>query len=78
MNEFSQYIKLIGKGKRAGKYLSQEQAYQAFRMLLEQEVEPEQIGAFLMLLRVREESEEELAGFVQASREYIEPDIKTI
>ena len=70
MNEFSQYIKLIGKGKKAGKYLTQKQAYDAFNLVLNKQAEPEQIGAFLMLLRVREESEAELAGFVQASREH--------
>ena len=78
MNEFSQYIKLIGKGKRAGKYLSQTQAYDAFKMVLNQQAEPEQIGAFLMLLRVREESEEELAGFVQESGEYVSTDLKAL
>lgn len=70
MNEFSQYVKIIGKGKRAGKYLTQEQAYNAYKLLLGGEAEPEQVGAFLMLLRVREESSEELAGFVQACREH--------
>ncbi|MFT6529417.1 MAG: anthranilate phosphoribosyltransferase [Psychrosphaera sp.] len=70
MNEFSQYIKLIGKGKKSGKYLTQEQANDAFHLLLTGQAEPEQVGAFLMLLRVREESEQELAGFVQAAREY--------
>ena len=48
MNEFSQYIKLIGKGKNAGKYLTMEQAYSAFYLLLKGQAEPEQIGAFLM------------------------------
>jgi anthranilate phosphoribosyltransferase len=32
-------------------------------------VEPIQLGAFLMLMRVKEETPEELAGFVQAARE---------
>lgn len=68
MNEFSQYIKIIGRGKRAGKYLTVEQAYQAFLLLLSDKVAPEQAGAFLMLLRMREESAEELAGFVKACR----------
>ena len=56
MNEFSQYIKIIGKGKRAGRYLTVEEAYQAFQLILNNKAQPEQIGAFLMLLRVREES----------------------
>lgn len=78
MNEFSQYIKLIGKGKKSGKYLTMEQANSAFHMIFKGQAEPEQIGAFLMLLRVREESEEELAGFVQASREYSLASVKDI
>ncbi len=77
-NQFTEYVKLIGKGKRAGKYLTLEQAYDAFKLLLAGEAEPEQIGAFLMLLRVREESVEELAGFVKASREFVNPELKSL
>lgn len=69
MNDFSQYIQIIGKGKKASKSLTQTQAYQAFKLLLAAEVTPEQAGAFLMLLRVKEESNQELAGFVKACRE---------
>lgn len=78
MNEFSQYIKIIGKGKRAGRYLTVDEAYQAFQLILSGKAQPEQIGAFLMLLRVREESVEELAGFVKACREFINPDLSTL
>lgn len=38
-------------------------------MILADQVEPIQLGAFLMLMRVKEETPEELAGFVQAARE---------
>jgi anthranilate phosphoribosyltransferase len=78
MNEFSHYIKLIGKGKKSGKYLTMEQANNAFHMLLTGQAEPEQIGAFLMLLRVREESAEELAGFVKATREFTPTPVQQI
>jgi len=37
-------------------------------MILADQVEPAQLGAFLMLIRIREESPEELAGFVKAAR----------
>ncbi|MEM0911678.1 MAG: glycosyltransferase, partial [Pseudomonadota bacterium] len=57
-NNFSQYVQLIGRGKTAGKYLTQEQAYDAMSMVLNNQTTPEQLGAFLMLLRVREESSE--------------------
>ena len=40
-------------------------------MILEGKVEAVQLGAFLMLLRIKEESAEELAGFAQAVRNQI-------
>jgi anthranilate phosphoribosyltransferase len=48
-----------------------DEAYRAMQMILAGETEDVQIGAFLMLLRVKEESCEELAGFVQAARDHI-------
>lgn len=65
---FAQYIRLIGKGKTGGRSLTQAEAEQAWSLLMRGEVEDVQVGAFLMLLRVKEESPEELAGFVAASR----------
>lgn len=41
-------------------------------MILRGEAESIQLGAFLMLLRVKEETGEELAGFVEACREVME------
>ncbi len=69
-NNFSQYVQLIGRGKTAGKFLTQQQAYDAMSMVLDNQATPEQLGAFLMLLRMREESAEELAGFLLACRQY--------
>jgi anthranilate phosphoribosyltransferase len=40
-------------------------------MILNGQAEDVQMGAFLMLLRVKEESPEELAGFVDAVREFV-------
>ncbi|MCU4676795.1 glycosyl transferase family protein [Catenovulum sp. 2E275] len=71
---FKHYINLIGKGQRAGQTLTQAQAYDAMQQILQDKVTPEQLGAFLMLLRVREETAEELAGFTQACREYVNPE----
>ena len=42
------------------------------------QVTPEQKGAFLMLLRVREETPEELAGFLQALRQCNSPSIPAL
>lgn len=68
---FAQYVRIIGKGKNGARSLSFEEAYQAFSMILKDEVLDVQLGAFLMLLRVKEESVDELAGFVQATRDQL-------
>ena len=68
---FAQYVRTLGKGKKGSRSLSQEEAYTAFTMILNNEVEDIQLGAFLMLLRVKEESAEEIAGFVQACKDFI-------
>ncbi len=66
---FAPYIRILGKGKNGARALTQEEAYDAWGMVMRGEVEPEQLGAFLMLMRVKEETPEELAGFVRATRE---------
>lgn len=66
---FAQYIRILGKGKTGSRSLSEQEAYNAFQMILKQQVKDMQIGAFLMLLRVKEESIDELVGFVRASRD---------
>jgi anthranilate phosphoribosyltransferase len=68
---FAQYVRILGKGKTGSRSLSFEEAYQAFSMILKGEVLDVQLGAFLMLLRVKEESVDELAGFVQATRDQL-------
>jgi len=66
---FAQYVRILGKGKNGSRPLTQDEAYESFRMILADEVLPEQLGAFLMLMRVKEEEPEELAGFIQAVKE---------
>lgn len=68
---FAQYVRIVGKGKNGARSLSYDEAYQAFSMILKNEVLDVQLGAFLMLLRVKEESVDELAGFVQATRDQL-------
>jgi anthranilate phosphoribosyltransferase len=66
---FAEYIRILGKGKKGSRPLTQDEAYQAMKMIMANEVLPIQLGAFLMLMRVKEETPEELAGFVLAARE---------
>lgn len=74
---FAPYVRILGKGKSGSRSLSREEAADAFGMILRDKVEPLQLGAFLMLLRVKEETGEELAGFVDACRaEMIQPPLQ--
>jgi anthranilate phosphoribosyltransferase len=75
---FAQYVRILGKGKTGTRSLTREEAYDAMTMILNGEVEDVQLGAFLMLLRVKEESHEELSGFVAAVKDHISPPDKTI
>ncbi len=63
---FAQFVRILGKGKRGARDLTREEAREAMGMLLDEKVEDTQLGAFLMLLRHKEESAEELAGFTEA------------
>ncbi|WP_111885332.1 glycosyl transferase family protein [Acinetobacter sp. CFCC 11171] len=68
---FAQFVRIVGKGKNGARSLTYDEAYQAFSMILKDEVLDVQLGAFLMLLRVKEESVDELTGFVQATRDQL-------
>ena len=68
---FAQYIRTLGKGRHGSRSLARGEAFDAMSMILAGEVEPVQLGACLMLLRVKEETAEELAGFVAAARKSI-------
>ena len=65
---FAQYIQILGKGRRGARDMSQQEACQAMSMILNGEAEPIQIGAFLMLMRKKEETAAEMAGLAEASR----------
>ncbi|SFI41263.1 Anthranilate phosphoribosyltransferase [Pseudomonas guineae] len=65
---FAQFVRILGKGKRGARNLTREEAREAMGMLLDGQAEESQLGAFLMLLRHKEESAEEMAGFAEAVR----------
>lgn len=69
---FAPFVRILGKGKSGSRSLSRTEAENAFGMILRDETDPLQLGAFLMLLRVKEETGEELAGFVQACRDHMQ------
>ncbi len=66
---FAQYIQTLGKGKRGARDLTLEEAEHSLNMILTGQVEPVQLGAFLMLMRIKEETSTEIAGFTRAARQ---------
>ncbi len=65
---FAQFVRILGRGKSFTRSLTVTEAEEAMAMILAGKVLPEQLGAFLMLLRFKEESAEEIAGFANAVR----------
>ncbi len=66
-------ISKTGKGAKASKDLTWDEAKQAMRQLIEGQATPVQIGAFILAMRVKMESVSELAAFTSAAREYKPP-----
>jgi anthranilate phosphoribosyltransferase len=68
-----QFIAKIAKGQKTSKDLTWEEAKQAMRILIEGAATPEQIGGFLVAMRLKTESVTELAAFTAQARQYIPP-----
>lgn len=60
------FIREIGRGKNAARDLSHEDARTLFTALLNNEIPPLQLGAVLIAMRIKGESLDELAGFLEA------------
>lgn len=70
---FAQFLRIVGRGPRLSRSMTRDEARDAMAMILSGEVEPTQIGGFLLVLRTRGETAEEVAGFVDAARARISP-----
>ncbi|MAM63491.1 glycosyl transferase family protein [Maritimibacter sp. UBA3975] len=65
---FAPYVAILARGKTKQRPFTFEEARDSMAMILRGEALPEQIGAYLMLLRLKEETPEEIAGFVEGTR----------
>ena len=65
---FAQFVRILGRGPTRSRPMTMDESEQAMTMIMAGDVTPEQLGAFLMLLRVNTETSEEIAGFVKASK----------
>lgn len=66
---FAAYVRALGRGRRSARSLAFDEARTAMGMVLDGQADPLQTGAFLMLLRMKEETADEIAGFTLAARE---------
>jgi anthranilate phosphoribosyltransferase len=69
---FAQYVRALGKGPNMWRDLDFDEAKAAMSMILGEEAEPLQVGAFLLLLRRKGETGEEFAGMASAAKDLFE------
>src|SRR5215213_3948599 len=63
----SQYIKEIGRGKQGARSLDRAQAADLFGQVLDGAVTDLEVGAFCLAMRIKGETPEEMAGFLDAT-----------
>ncbi|MBI1883782.1 MAG: anthranilate phosphoribosyltransferase [Chlamydiae bacterium] len=68
--EFRKYIKAVGTGQKLSRDLTLEEAHQTFELILTGEATDAQIGGILVPLRMKGETAEELAIFVEVTRKF--------
>ncbi len=67
LSSISAYIKEVGRGKDGARSLTRTQAADCFGLLLEGAVTDLEVGAFCIAMRVKGETPEEMAGFLDAT-----------
>src|SRR4051812_40906535 len=60
------YIKAVGSGPKRARDLTRDEAREAMALVCDGAARPEQVGAFLLSLRMKGEAADELAGFADA------------
>ena len=68
---FAPFVRILGKGPNLSRSLTLGEVRRAAAMILDGEVEPVQLGAFLCLMRVKTDTPDEVAGFALAIRDAI-------
>ena len=63
------HVRTLGRGPGRSRSLTRDEAYDAMQIILSGQAAPESVGAPLMLLRMKGEVADEIAGFTQALRD---------
>jgi anthranilate phosphoribosyltransferase len=66
------YLKEIGRGKDGARALTREQATDLFGQVLDGSVTDLEIGAFCLAMRIKGETAEEMAGFLDATHQRLQ------
>ncbi|MCE1244327.1 DNA-binding protein YbiB [Oryzomicrobium sp.] len=69
---FAQFIKEIGRGTEGAKDLTREEARQLYGAMLDGGVPDLELGAILIALRMKGETNDEMAGFLAAAQERLQ------
>ncbi|WP_394755084.1 DNA-binding protein YbiB [Rhodoferax sp.] len=67
------YIKVIGRGRDGARALTREQAADLFGQVLDGTVTDLEIGAFCLAMRIKGETPQEMAGFLDATGARLQP-----
>lgn len=62
------HVRTLGRGPGRARSLTREEAHDAMRLMLQDDAAAEAVGAILMLLRMKGETAEEIAGFAAAAQ----------
>lgn len=67
------YVAILGRGKGRARSLTLDEARAAMQVIMSGKAEPEALGALLMLLRMKGETAEEIAGLTLGARDGLGP-----
>lgn len=67
------HVRTLGRGPGLARSLTSDEAHEAMRIMLSGDAAPEATGALLMLLRMKGETADEIAGFASAARDSLPP-----
>jgi len=69
----SHYLKIIARGAQGARHLSREHACDLFGQVLDGSISDLEVGAFCIAMRVKGETPEEMAGFLDAIHARLAP-----